>query len=302
MDGTIGLIGCGAMGSGIGQNLLRKQYDVMVYDIDSTNTDSLEKRGAKKAESLSQLSQKCKYILTSLPNSQILKEVLVGEEGIFQHIKQDSFVLDFSTIDPETAQQMYEEARKRNSHFLDCPVSGGPKGALDGTLTVMIGGEEKSFQTIKPLLEAIGKHIYYLGRSGSGQVMKLCNNLMVGGIIALISEAFMTGVKAGISPQKMAMIMQQSTAQNRVFDVFGENILTGHHEEVKFLLSHMSKDLRLYIKLANECQTSLFVGSVVQQLFQMAEQQGKGKLDSSGVAELLEEWFNQSISMKCSEN
>lgn len=291
---TIGMIGCGAIGSGMVKNLL-PQYNVLAYDVDAANQRKAEELGAMGASDLHMLASASDYVLLSLPTSDIVKDCIIGEKGILQWMNKGTAILDMSTTDVATTRELYKEAKNQGIAYFDCPVSNGPKGALEGTLTIMAGGNEQLFHKIEPVLKAIGKEIRYIGESGSGQVVKLCNNMIVAGLVILLSETLITGVKSGVSADKIADIMQIGSASNRVLSVFGPNLLNNTHDHVLFMLNHMKKDVDLYLQMAELGDIPTFLSSSVQHLFAEAKNEGLGHLDTTAVSQLLENIAKQKI-------
>lgn len=288
----IGLIGCGMMGKGIAKNLVTKGYTVRVYDRNPAVIEWSKTIGAIPNSSPREIGQESDVVITSLPSPEIVKDVLLSDDGVLQSLKPNSFILDMSTIDPVTSQDLYHYSKERDVHFFDCPVSGGPEGAERGTLTIMVGGDETYLPSVRPILEAMGKDIIYLGGSGSGQIAKLCHNMLVATIIAGLAEAFTVGAKAGVSPHKLAQVINSGAAHNRVLFVFGQNMLQGTYEEVKFSLTHMHKDINLYTKTASSFGVPSLVGVLINQLFEIAKANGKGNLDSSAIFQTIQEMAN----------
>lgn len=292
----IRMIGCGAMGTGIVKNLLKSNFEVSTYDPDPEKQELIKELGAHPVPSPVWTLEDVDAVLLSLPHSMLVKETVGGEKGILPHLKEGAFILDMSTTDVTVTKQLALLAQEIGVHYLDCPVSGGPAGANDGTLTIMAGGSEDAFHHARPILESIGKEIRYIGPSGSGQVVKLCNNMMVAGIMVLLSETLLAGAKAGVNPKTTAEIMSIGSAQNRVLSVFGPNLLENTHENVKFMLNHMAKDINLYMDMAKDTQSPAIVSSIVDQLFETAKVQGKGRLDTSAVGQIVEWMGNYQIS------
>ncbi|WP_408007950.1 NAD(P)-dependent oxidoreductase [Pseudalkalibacillus sp. A8] len=289
---VVGVIGCGAMGRGMIKNLILDGHQVLVFDVNPEAVASVEKLGAIPMSSVQAVAEESTYLLLSLPTTILVEDAIIGEEGALKVMKEGSFILDMSTTDVNSTRKIHERAYQKGVSFFDCPVSGGPEGAENGILTVMVGGDQGEFHQVEPVLQAIGKEVKYIGKIGSGQVVKLCHNIVVSGLIVLLSEAFLTGVKAGVPASKIAEVMQEGSAQNRVLSVFGPNLIDGTHENVKFLLSHMLKDIHLYMELASDGQIPTFLGSTINQLYEIADHKGKGQLDSSAVSQVLEELSN----------
>lgn len=295
MMDKIGVIGCGAMGRGMIKNFLKNGYRVIAYDVNPVMLKNVEELGAQTKSSIEAVAKEVKYLLTSLPTSSVVEETLIGEVGALHFMQQGTYILDTSTTDVETTRKLYKYAQRKGIAFFDCPVSNGPQGAEMGTLSIMVGGEKGKFKNIKHILQVIGEEIRYIGESGSGQIVKLCNNMVVAGITVLLSETFLTGVKAGVNAGKIAEVMQIGSAQCKVLSVFGPNLVNDSHENVIFLLNHMAKDTELYMKLAKQGNIPTFLGSIINQLYQIAKIHGKGGLDTTAVSQVLEELAKQKI-------
>jgi 3-hydroxyisobutyrate dehydrogenase-like beta-hydroxyacid dehydrogenase len=291
---TVGVIGCGLMGSGMAKNLIKNNYEVIVYDINEDAVKNLVNQGAIAASKPEELASQVDYLILSLTSPDLVKEIVLDEnQGVLNRMNQGTFILDMSTNDVNITRQIHEIAQGKGVEFYDCPLSGGPEGANNGTLTIMIGGNKDRLEEILPVLQAIGQHIEYLGESGAGQIVKLCHNMVVAGVISLLSEAFLTSEKAGVPKEKLASILQKGSGQTRTMDVFGVNIIDHTFGNVKFSLANMTKDIHLYRYLAEDHQISTFVSDVTHQLFHLGRNKGKGNLDSSAIYELLVEMMQK---------
>ncbi len=282
----VGVIGCGAMGRGIIKNLVLGGYQVLAFDVNQQALDAVEQIGASPTSQKEDIFRQVDYLITSLPSPQLVKETI---SDALTFMKEGSYILDVSTTDVATSRTIFQQAKDKRIAFFDCPLSGGPEGADKGELTIVVGGDPDEFITVSPLLKVIGKEIEYIGESGSGQIVKLCNNIVVAGIITLLSEAFLTGVKAGVPATKIAEMMQKGSAQTKAMSIFGANLLDGNHENVKFMLQHMSKDIDLYMDLAKQEKIPTFFSASIEQFFTTAKNNGKGELDTSAVSQVLEE-------------
>lgn len=281
----VGVIGCGLMGQGMIQNLLQQQYDVMIYDVNDAATTLLVEKGATSAKDVTTLAQAVDVLLLSLPSPKIIQDVLLKEA--FPAMHQGSFVLDMSTNDVEMTRDLAQKAQNSGITFFDCPLSGGPAGANAGTLTIMVGGDETQFPIVLPILEAIGKQIEYIGDNGAGQIVKLCNNMLVGGIISLASEVLKTGEKLGVNKEKISELMQKGSAQTRVMDVFGQSLLSEDFDKVTFSLANMMKDIQLYENMTVDAKVSTPISKSVKQLYKTAVDDGKEGKDATAVYELV---------------
>ncbi|HJF32299.1 MAG TPA: NAD(P)-dependent oxidoreductase [Sporosarcina psychrophila] len=284
----IGVVGCGLMGYGIATNLVRNEYEVTVYDTNPEAVARVVNEGADAAKTIQELAKWSEVLILSLPSTTLVEHVLLHmEEGVLDNLNRGSVVLDMSTNDVARTRRLAETARKSGVEYFDCPVSGGPDGARSGTLTIMVGGSKEKFPEISSVLQTMGKYIEYIGESGAGQIVKLCNNMVVGGIISLLGEALLTGEKAGISKEKLAELFQKGSGQTKVMDVFGPNIIHGTFDDVKFSLANMLKDLHLYRNLAEDEGVPTSISAEALQLFTVASYLGADQRDSTAVAELL---------------
>lgn len=285
---AIGIVGCGLMGCGIATNLVRKGYEVTVYDTNPEAVERVVKEGANSASSVPELAKSSNVLILSLPSTDLVEKVLVdGIEGALQHLKLGSAVLDMSTNDVARTRRLEEAAGVVGVDYFDCPVSGGPGGASSGALTIMVGGSEEKFSQVSSVLQSMGGHVEYMGPSGAGQIVKLCNNMVVGGIISLLGEALLTGERAGLSKEKLAELFQKGSGQTKVMDVFGQNIIHGTFDDVTFSLANMLKDLSLYRTLANAEGVPTAISNAAYELFTRASEEGADERDSTAVAELL---------------
>ncbi|WP_432354455.1 NAD(P)-dependent oxidoreductase [Sporosarcina sp. A2] len=285
---TIGVVGCGLMGYGMATNLVRKGYEVKVYDTNAKAVERVVNKGANASTSVSELAKVSDVLIISLPSTDLVETVLLkGEEAALKHLKSGSFILDMSTNDVARTRKLEADANVLDVAYFDCPVSGGPEGASSGKLTIMVGGAEEKFPQVVSLLQAMGGHIEYIGPSGAGQIVKLCNNMVVGGIISLLGEALLTGEQAGISKKKLAELFQKGSGQTKVMDVFGPTIIHETFDDVTFSLANMLKDLSLYRSLATTQGVPTVISDAAYQLFTCASSEGADRRDSTAVAEVL---------------
>ncbi len=220
---NIGVAGCGLMGSGIVKNLIKKGYSVFVYDINETAVQKLADIGATVKADIRTMAIEVDLLILSLPSPTLIETLMIdSEQGAFSVLKKGTSILDMSTNDVNLTRRLSDIAKLYELDYFDCPLSGGPEGANEGTLTIMVGGSKDKYPKVLPVLETVGEKIEYVGPSGAGQVVKLCNNMIVGGIISLLSEAFLTGERAGVSKQKLASIIQKGSGQTKVMEVFGK--------------------------------------------------------------------------------
>ena len=289
---TITFIGLGNMGGPMASNLVKAGHDVTVFDLSKDAVQALVSEGAKTADTAHQAAEGAECVITMLPAGQHVEAVYLGEDGLLAKLPEGTLVIDSSTIAPETARGVAEEAKARNIPFLDAPVSGGVGGAKAGTLTFICGGAEDTFAKAKPILDAMGKNIFHAGPHGSGQVAKICNNMLLAILMAGTSEALALGVKNGLDPAVLSEIMKQSSGGNWALNVYNpwpgvmENAPASRNYEGGFLVNLMTKDLGLAFDNAVKNQASIPMGSLARNLFSIHAGQGNGSLDFSSIQRL----------------
>jgi len=288
--GKVGFIGLGTMGSRMGRNALRAGYELVVYDIDTKAVKALEKEGAKSAGTPREVAEQVDTVLLSVPDSPEVFEVATGPNGIAEGAHEGLVVIDHSTVAPATSQSLEKEFKPLGVTWLDAPVSGGPNGAEAATLTIMVGGDEKVFESRRPLLEAMGKNIEYMGASGTGATTKIVNQLAAGIQIIAMSEAFTLGVKAGIDATRLFEVLRTSSSSCWVM----ENLIPGvvlsnrlsEEPAPRFALRLKHKDLRIAVATASALKVPLAAGTLTEQMFAIAEGQGWGNQDHMAVIKL----------------
>lgn len=289
---TITFIGLGNMGGPMASNLVKAGHNVTVFDLSKEAVETLVSEGAKTAATAHEAAQGAECVITMLPAGQHVEAVYLGDDGLLAKLPEGTLVIDSSTIAPETARGVAEEAKARNIPFLDAPVSGGVGGAKAGTLTFICGGAEDTFAKAKPILDAMGKNIFHAGEHGSGQVAKICNNMLLAILMAGTSEALALGVKNGLDPAVLSEIMKQSSGGNWALNVYNpwpgvmENAPASRNYEGGFLVNLMTKDLGLAFDNAVKNQASIPMGSLARNLFSLHAGQGNGTLDFSSIQRL----------------
>ena len=289
---TITFIGLGNMGGPMASNLVKAGHDVTVFDLSKEAVQTLVSEGAKTADTAHEAAQGAECVITMLPAGQHVEAVYLGDDGLLTKLPEGTLVIDSSTIAPETARGVAEEATARNIPFLDAPVSGGVGGAKAGTLTFICGGADDTYAKAKPILDAMGKNIFHAGPHGSGQVAKICNNMLLAILMAGTSEALALGVKNGLDPAVLSEIMKQSSGGNWALNVYNpwpgvmENAPASRNYEGGFLVNLMTKDLGLAFDNAVKNQASIPMGSLARNLFSLHAGQGNGTLDFSSIQRL----------------
>ncbi|WP_372987034.1 3-hydroxyisobutyrate dehydrogenase [Marinobacter sp.] len=288
----ITFIGLGNMGGPMASNLVKAGHDVTVFDLSKAAVEALVGEGAKTADTAEAAAQGAECVITMLPAGKHVEAVYLGDDGLLAKLPEGTLVIDSSTIAPETARGVAEVATDKGLDFIDAPVSGGVGGAKAGTLTFICGGEESTFNRAKPILEAMGKNIFHAGPHGSGQVAKICNNMLLAILMAGTSEALALGVRNGLDPAVLSEIMKQSSGGNWALNVYNpwpgvmEGVPASRDYQGGFLVNLMTKDLGLAFDNAVKNQASIPMGALARNLFQLHAGQGNGELDFSSIQRL----------------
>ena len=291
----VGLIGVGNMGKGLLKNLMKHDCEVMAFDVLEKGKEDTRAIGGLVASHPREVAQYADVIFLSLPNPQIVKELFTGPEGIAEVLQANTRIMDLSTIDPKTTRELAALCRQYDSYFFDCPVSGGPAGADQGTLTIMVGGPAEQYEIILEYLQYVGLNIKYIGESGMAQAMKLCHNIVGAINTVALGESFATGVKYGLNVEVMADVIGKSLGCTRTLEYFGPNIVQDTYENVKFALAHMQKDAELFITMAREAGVPAVVSTNTYGLYSAAKNANKGHLDHTAVCQVIEDMADVKI-------
>ena len=286
----IGFIGLGIMGKPMARNLAKAGYELVVYNRSRDDVDTLLAEGNhfQAAGSPREVAERTNVVITMLPDSPDVRDVVFGENGLLPVMDKGHLLVDMSTIAPATAVEVDAALRERGARALDAPVSGGDKGAIAGTLSIMVGGDAEDFQRAMPLFEAMGKTIVHVGGPGAGQIVKACNQVVVAINYAAVSEALVLGAKAGVDPDKIVQVLSGGLAASRVLELKGPTMVA-HQFEPGFRVDLHRKDLGIARSTATENSAPIPVTAVVSQLFEAAAAAGKGDRDHSALVTVYEE-------------
>jgi len=283
----VGFIGLGVMGKPMARNLIQAGYLLTVHNRSRTAVDELAKEGAAPATSPKEVAEKSDVVITVLPDSPDVEQVVFGDKGVIEGVRPGMLFIDMSTIAPATARKVYEALKAKDVESLDAPVSGGDVGAKAGTLSVMVGGSEAAFQRARPLFEVMGKNIVRIGGPGAGQVTKACNQVVVAVTIQAVAEAMTLAKKAGVDPAKVRDALLGGFAQSRILDLHGKRILERNFQP-GFRTRLHRKDLAIALQTGRESGLPLPLTAHVADMMNSLMAQGKGDLDHSALT-LLEE-------------
>ncbi len=290
-DGApVGFIGLGIMGKPMARNLANAGYDLVIYNRSQDDIDTLLAEGDRfqAATNPSEVAERTKAIITVLPDSPDVRDVVFGDHGLLPVIGQGHLHIDMSTISPATATEVNAALRERGARALDAPVSGGDKGAIAGTLSIMVGGDPDDFTRAMPLFEAMGKTIVHVGDAGTGQIVKACNQMVVAIHYAAVSEALVLGAKAGVDPEKIVQVLSGGLAASRVMELKGAGMIA-HQFQPGFRIDLHRKDLGIAMAAAASNAAPAPVTALVQQLFESLAAAGRGELDHSALVTVYEE-------------
>lgn len=283
----IGFIGLGIMGKPMAKNLLKAGHQLVVYDVVSQAVDELVSAGATRGNSPKDVASQVPLIITMLPNSPHVKTVLLGKDGVVEGVKPEQIVVDMSSIAPLVSREMARQLQAKGVEFLDAPVSGGEPKAIDGTLAIMVGGEESTFEKVKDILLKMGASVVLCGSVGAGNVTKLSNQIIVALNIAAMSEAYCLAAKAGVDPERVFDAIKGGLAGSTVLNAKSPMVFAGNYKPGFRIELHI-KDLQNALDTAHEIGTPIPLTSAVMEMMQALKVQGKAMDDHSGLIQFYE--------------
>ncbi len=287
----IGFIGLGIMGKPMAGHLMDAGYELVVHNRNRDAVDELVGKGAAEAHSGKEVAEQSDIVITMLPDSPDVESVALGEGGILEGAHGGLIFVDMSTIAPSVTTKVGEVLAEKGVQSLDAPVSGGDIGAQNATLSIMVGGDEDTFNTVKPLFDVMGQSAILCGPLGAGQTVKACNQILVAVTIAGVSEALTMGTKAGVDPIKIVQVLSGGLARCGVLENRGERMVNGDFDPGFRIRLHY-KDLNIIQKTSNDFDVPLPVTSEVFELFKTAMVKGRGELDHSGLLTIIEDMSN----------
>ena len=276
------------MGKPMALNLRKKGVDVVVHNRSRAAVDALVAAGATAAGSPAEVARAARVIITMLPDGPDVEKVLEGPNGVFGAMQKGTVIVDSSTIAPAIARRLASRAAELGASMLDAPVSGGEIGAIDATLTFMVGGDAAALESVREILGAMGKpeRIVHVGESGAGQICKVCNQIVLGGTMSVVAEAIALSRKAGVDPMKVRAALMGGFAQSRVLEVHGERMITGNWKP-GFKAKLFKKDFGIAMNTLNEYGVPATASAVVNQSVNAQIAAGEGEEDYSGIAKVI---------------
>ena len=283
----IGFVGLGIMGKPMAKNLLRAGYEVMVFDINQDAVKEVMAEGAAMGKTSKEVAQHSEVVITMLPNSPHVKAAVLGENGVLEGAKPGLILIDMSSIAPLASQEIAAAVAKKGVEMLDAPVSGGEPKAIDGTLSIMVGGKQELFDQCFELLGKMGKSIVRCGDIGAGNTTKLANQIVVALNIAAVSEAFVLATKAGVDPELVFNAIRGGLAGSTVMEAKGPMMLAGNFKP-GFKIDLHIKDLANAIETGHDVGVPLPLTASVMEILQALKVDGKGQNDHSGIVQFYE--------------
>jgi 2-hydroxy-3-oxopropionate reductase len=286
---VIGFIGLGIMGKPMALNLIKGGHGLVVHSRSRKPVDELAAAGAKTASTPAEVARSASIVITMVPDTPDVELVLAGPNGVLDQLQPGTIVIDMSTISPVVTKRLAAAIAAKGGSMLDAPVSGGEIGAKNATLTIMVGGDQATFERARPVLACMGKpeSITYIGESGAGQVCKLCNQIAIGGALAGVAEGFALAKSLGIDRARVRQALLGGFAASKVLEVHGQRMITGDYKP-GFFTRLFQKDLRLVNETAMANNVAMPATAVVTQFVNALVASGGGELDCAAAAEV---WF-----------
>jgi 3-hydroxyisobutyrate dehydrogenase len=284
----IGFIGLGGMGKPMAKNLIHAGYRITVWNRTKVKMEELVALGAKAAISPKMVAENSNVIITIVSDTPDVEEVVLGTSGVIEGAQSGDVVIDMSTISPKVTQDIARTLAKHNVFMLDAPVSGGDVGAMNATLSIMVGGPEEVYKNCLPIFQVLGKKITYMGTSGMGQATKLCNQVICGLNIMAVCEGLILGAKLGLNLEKLLQVVTAGAAGSWMLANLGPKILRRDFRP-GFKITHQQKDLRLALTAAAEKQLPLPGTALVHQILRIVEAGGEGEKGTQAAIHALEQ-------------
>ena len=287
----IGFIGLGAMGKPMAQNLLKAGFPLTVLTRTRSKAEDLLAAGARWCDTPKEIAEKSDVVITMLPDTPDVEAVVAGKDGVFDGMRPGMLIIDMSTISPITVRNLARDAEARGGDFLDAPVSGGDVGALNGTLSIMVGGKESAFNRAMPIFQAMGKTILRIGDAGAGQITKAANQILTSIHIDAAAEALAFAVKAGVDPRKVHQALLGGSAYSRILEKNGQKMMDRAFKP-GFRMRLHRKDLDIAMEAGKAYGAALPITGHVRELMTQALADGQGDMDNSSLILLIEKLSN----------
>ncbi|WP_326521340.1 2-hydroxy-3-oxopropionate reductase [Faecalispora anaeroviscerum] len=290
----IGFIGLGIMGKPMVKNLLKAGHEILAFDIIQSNVEDVVAAGAKAAHSPAEVARECGLIITMLPNSPHVKTVVMGENGVLEGAKEGTILIDMSSIAPQASQEIEKACAEKGVKMLDAPVSGGEPKAVDGSLSIMVGGDKELFESVKQILLTMGSSAVFCGKIGAGNTTKLANQVIVAANIAALSEALMLAKKSGVDPNLVFDAIKGGLAGSTVMNAKAPMMLSGNYKP-GFKIDLHIKDLNNAIETGHNVGSPLPLTMAVMEMMVNLRADGLGQEDHSAISKYYEKLTGDTI-------
>jgi len=288
----IGFIGTGIMGRPMARNLLKAGYHVTVHNRTKSKAEPLLSEGAAWAKSCAQTAKESDILISCVPDTPDVREVLLGQEGVIKAAKPGLICVDMSTVSPAATKQMGAELAAKGVTLIDAPISGGEIGAIEAKLSIMMGGPEEAVEKVRPIMEVMGRTVTYCGPLGCGQITKLANQIMVIHTIMSIAEGFAFAEKAGLDLQTTLKVTSAGAASSHSLKALGPKIIAGDFAPA-FMIDLQQKDLRLVLEYAEQLKQPLPGVALAKQLLAVLQAQGRGRDGTQALVDVIRQLGQQ---------
>jgi 3-hydroxyisobutyrate dehydrogenase len=285
----LGFIGIGTMGTPMSKTLLAAGFSLVVYDVNAKAVEPLVAMGAEVAASPADLAERCGKVITMLPNSGIVEQVVLGTSGLAKGFHPGSVLMDMSSSVPTSTREIADKLSAIAVEMIDAPVSGGPVGAAEGSLTIMVGGKEEVYESCLPILRAMGKNIFLVGTNGSGHTIKCLNNMMFAVNMLGVCEALVLGVKAGLSPEKIVEVVSTGSGRSYAIDTKAVRQILANNYRPGFTTDLLFKDVDIATTLGHQLGVPMLAANLTKQVLAFARGRGMNLMDNACVVKLIEE-------------
>ncbi|MGH8031808.1 MAG: NAD(P)-dependent oxidoreductase [Luteimonas sp.] len=294
MKPTLGFIGLGIMGKPMVRNLIAAGYAVHVHSRAVSDIEEMVKAGAQPGSTSAEVARHADFTITMLPNTPDVEQVVFGADGIVKSLQLGKVVIDMSTISSIATREFAERIGQTGARMLDAPVSGGEKGAIEGALSIMVGGEADVFERCLPVFQVLGKRVTHVGGNSSGQVVKSCNQVLAAATVLAMGEALALGTKAGVDPQKVVDVLSNGAARCWALEVRAPAVLKGNFQP-GFKSKLQYKDLGLALELSKDIDAPMPLAAVVHEFYKSTIAQGFGEEDHTAVIRIIEQMAGVTI-------
>ena len=290
----IAFIGLGIMGGGIAGTLLKAGYELTVWSRNPDQAEPLVKHGARAAPTIAAVVADAEVVMYSLSDDRAIDQVVFGDGGVISSVRRGQIVLDLTTVYPETSRRQARAYAEKGVEFLDCPVFGSRNEAADGGLWVLAGGRRDVFECVRPILDAIGETVHYMGGHGSGTSMKLVGNLIVASQLEALGEAMVLATKAGLNPQDVLGVLDVTDFRSPILSGVGAALVKRDFSP-NFALKHLLKDANLIDRLAQDLNSPVPAAAAIRETIKSAVNQGWGEENASAMIKALEQQGNVQV-------